>query len=195
MSHTNEIGLVVGKRYMITYKYEQTQEIAILKYSEFTDRNTDLYDVEYLLNTKTGKLRRNLKYETRGKFRYFKDIIDMEEIDLEYSKIKLAFAKGLVDENSLLYGLLDDLIEYIGSKFKELYFESCLKIYNRLLETELSHNQVDTSAHTAGELIANQRVQLVPDYFRGGSRKKRKSKKRKRRKSKKNKSKTRRRRR
>ena len=51
MSHTNEKGMVVGKRYMLTYKYGWTEEIAILKYSEYTGAgggDTDKYDVEYL---------------------------------------------------------------------------------------------------------------------------------------------------
>ena len=55
----------------------------------------------------------------------------MEEIDLEYSKIKLAFARASTSENSLLYDLSNDLIDNIREKFKELYFEACLKIYTR----------------------------------------------------------------
>ena len=110
MSHTNEMGMVVGKRYMLTYKYGQTKEIAILKYSEFTGNgggDTDKYDVEYLLNTKTGGLRRNFKYETRVNVRYFIDIIDMEEIEKE--------------------------IEMDAVRDKpELYFKACREIYNRL---------------------------------------------------------------
>ena len=95
MSHTNEIGMVVGKRYMLTYKTESLTVIAILKYSEFTERDTDIYHIEHLLDTKTDKLKKDLEHETRGEnvILYFRDIIDMEEIDLEYSKIKLAFAK------------------------------------------------------------------------------------------------------
>ena len=101
----------------------------------------------------------------------------MEEIDLEYSKIKLDFAKGLIDENSLIYGLPYDLIESISENLKKLYFEICLKIYNRLI----------------GKL-----VRVTQGQFKngGGKRKfKKKRRKSKRKSKKKKKSKTRRRRR
>tara|TARA_Y100001958_G_C21231475_1_gene557255 strand:- start:2491 stop:2628 length:138 start_codon:yes stop_codon:yes gene_type:complete len=45
MSHTNEKGMVVGKRYMLTYKDESTTGINILKYSKFTDKDTDVYQI------------------------------------------------------------------------------------------------------------------------------------------------------
>jgi hypothetical protein len=35
MSHTNEKGMVVGKRYILTYKTESLIRIAILRYSDF----------------------------------------------------------------------------------------------------------------------------------------------------------------
>jgi len=184
MSHTNEKGMVVGKRYMLTYKTEKLTQITILKYSAFTDKDTDIYHIEHLLNTKTGELKENFEFEKRTGWIYFLNIIDMEEIDLEYSKLKLTFAKGLKDENSLLYSLSYDFIESIVEKFEELYFETCLKIY---FETCLKI--YDRFTQIAGEY-----VQLNQNYFKGGG-KKRKSKKRRRKSKKKNKSKTRRRRR
>ena len=215
MSHTNEIGLVVGKRYMITYKYNQTQQIAILKYSEFADRDTDIYDIEHLLNTKTGELKRNFKYGTGGNFRHFIDIIDMEEIDLEYSKLKLAFARASTSENSLIYDLPNDLIDNIGEKFKELYFEACLKIYDRLTGEADTPPPVperplpDTPSPVPERPLPERnrplpernrplppRTAAPPSGLNGGAKTKKKRKKKKRRKSKKKKkSKTRRRRR
>lgn len=205
MSDTNEKGMVVGKRYMLTYKTEKITQITILKYSEFTDRDTDRYDVEYLLNTKTGELQRNFKYEARGNFSYFIDIIDMEKIDLEYSKLKLTFARASTSENPLLYNLIDDLIGCIGEKFNELYFETCLKIYNRLIgklvrvtqgpfkkDTTTLLNEIKEILSENSEL--RESMYKKHDRKKGGG-KKIKSKKRRRKSKKKKKSKTRRRRR
>ena len=107
----------------------------------------------------------------------------MEKIDLEYSKIKLAFARASTSENSLLYDLSNDLIDNIGEKFKELYFEAGLKIYTR-------------SSILISVLITILRVTQGRFKNGGGKRKfKKKKRKSKRRKSKKKKkSKTRRRR-
>jgi hypothetical protein len=135
MSHTNEKGMVVGKRYMLTHKTESLIRIAILRYSDFlVGSERDKYELEYLFNVNTKEL---ISYTPPDNISYARDfdhiidIIDMEEIDLEYSKIKLAFARATTSENSLLYDLSNDLIDNIGEKFKELYFEACLKIYTR----------------------------------------------------------------
>lgn len=57
MSHTNEKGMVVGKRYMLTYKTESLIRIAILRYSNFlVDSERDKYELEYLFNVNTKEL-------------------------------------------------------------------------------------------------------------------------------------------
>ena len=38
----NEVGMEVDKRYMLTYKTENIEQIIILKYSEKTERETDI---------------------------------------------------------------------------------------------------------------------------------------------------------
>ena len=57
MSHTNEKGMVVGKRYMLTYKTESLIRIAILRYSDFlVGSERDKYEQEYLFNVNTKEL-------------------------------------------------------------------------------------------------------------------------------------------
>ena len=109
MSHTNEKGMVVGKRYMLTDNSSGEDIIYILKYSRFLNgAERDEYEVEYLFNVDTGKLETpkppsNIKY-SKG-VGLITDVIDMEEIEKE--------------------------MNVVGDNPKS-YFKACLEIYNRL---------------------------------------------------------------
>lgn len=217
MSHTNEKGMVVGKRYMLTYKNESLTKIYILKYSDFlVGAERDKYELEYSFNVNTGELD---SFTSPNNIGYVKnvgpiiDVIDMEKIEKEIEKEMDAVAiknarTGEGDE-------------------QELYFKACLKIYNRLTGKSVRVTQGPFKKFSGEDLDDDTDIKDPVDFLiarrtkreeeerklyesvygpyetggrnlegaRRGGGKKRKSKKRKRRKSKKKKSKTRRRRR